>query len=205
MGVFSKYLRFREAGEQANVNNVERFGEPVRSLFTTSKVISLHKHTDITDEHEQVVYHAQTKFPSLHDKTDVLDASGNRVAHIERKLLTLHERHFVTMENGTSFQISNELFHIVRDITNIEGLGWQLRGNIAALNFELYDEREQVIAVISQKFLSLHDKYCVDIYQPEHEQEVVAILVTLQHMIKDREARSSSFSSSSSSSSSGSN
>ena len=201
MGVFSKYLRFREAGEQANVNNVERFGEPVRSLFTTSKVISLHRHTDITDEHEQVVYHAQTKFPSLHDKTDVLDASGNRVAHIERKLLTLHERHFVTMENGTSFQISNELFHIVRDITNIEGLGWQLRGNIAALNFELYDERDQVIAVISQKFLSLHDKYCVDIYQPEHEQAVVAILVTLQHMIKDRQARSSSFSSSSSSSS----
>ena len=201
MGVFSKYHRFHEAGESANVNNVERFGEPVRSLFTTSKVISLHKHTDITDEHEQVVYHAQTKFPSLHDKTDVLDASGNRVAHIERKLLTLHERHFVTMEDGTSFQISNELFHIVRDITNIEGLGWQLRGNIAALNFELYDEREQVIAVISQKFLSLHDKYCVDIYQPEHEQAVVAILVTLQHMIKDREARSSSFSSSSSSSS----
>ena len=203
MGVFFFFFRFREAGEQANVNNVERFGEPVRSLFTTSKVISLHRHTDITDEHEQVVYHAQTKFPSLHDKTDVLDASGNRVAHIERKLLTLHERHFVTMENGTSFQISNELFHIVRDITNIEGLGWQLRGNIAALNFELYDEREQVIAVISQKFLSLHDKYCVDIYQPEHEQAVVAILVTLQHMIKDREARSSF--SSSSSSSSGSN
>ena len=202
MGVFSKYLRFREAGEQANVNNVERFGEPVRSLFTTSKVISLHKHTDITDENEQVVYHAQTKFPSLHDKTDVLDAAGNRVAHIERKLLTLHERHFVTMENGTSFQISNELWHLVRDITNIEGLGWQLRGTIAALNFELYDERDQVIAVISQKFLSLHDKYCVDIYQPEHEQTVVAILVTLQHMIKDREARSSSFSSSSSSSSS---
>ena len=199
MGVFSKYLRFREAGEQANVNNVERFGEPVRSLFTTSKVISLHRHTDITDEHEQVVYHAQTKFPSLHDKTDVLDASGNRVAHIERKLLTLHERHFVTMENGTSFQISNELFHIVRDITNIEGLGWQLRGNIAALNFELYDERDQVIAVISQKFLSLHDKYCVDIYQPEHEQAVVAILVTLQHMIKDREANTSAAFSSSSS------
>ena len=200
MGVFSKYLRFREAGEQANVNNVERFGEPVRSLFTTSKVISLHRHTDITDEHEQVVYHAQTKFPSLHDKTDVLDASGNRVAHIERKLLTLHERHFVTMENGTSFQISNELFHIVRDITNIEGLGWQLRGNIAALNFELYDEQGDIIAVISQKMFSLHDKYCADIYRPEYQNQIVAILVTLQHMIKDRESAASGSSGSSSSS-----
>lgn len=28
MGVFSKYHRFREAGEEANVNNVERFGNP---------------------------------------------------------------------------------------------------------------------------------------------------------------------------------
>ena len=201
MGVFSKYLRFREAGEQANVNNVERFGEPVRSLFTTSKVISLHRHTDITDEHEQVVYHAQTKFPSLHDKTDVTDAEGNQVAHIERKLLTLHERHFITMADGTSFQLSNELWHIIKDVTNIEELGWVLRGNIAELNFQLYDAQDEVIAVISQKLISIHDKYCVDIYQADKEPIVVAILVTLQHMIKDREAaRSSSYSSFSSSS-----
>ena len=71
------------------------------------------------------------------------------------------------------------------------------------LNFELYDQEERVIAVISQKLLSVHDKYAVDIYQPDKEPVVVAILITLQHMIRDREARSSSFSSSSSSSSSG--
>ena len=123
--------------------------------------------------------------------------------NIERKFWTLHERHFVTMADGSQFEISNELWHIVKDITNIEGLGWQLRGNIAGLNFELYDTDGSVIAVISQKMFSLHDKYCIDIYRPELEPTVVAILVTLQHMIKDREAASSGFSSSSSSSSSG--
>ena len=203
MGVFSKYHRFREAGEEANVNNVERFGNPAFSLFTTTKVFSLHHHIEITDDQGKMIYEANTKFPSIHDKTDITDAEGRHVAHMERKLLTLHERHFVTMADGTRFELSNEIMHIIKDITNIEGLGWQMRGNIAGLNFELYDERDQVIAVISRKFLSLHDKYCVDIYQPEHEQAVVAILVTLQHMIKDREARSSF--SSSSSSSSGSN
>ena len=203
MGVLSKYHRFREAGEQANVNNVERFGEPVRSLFTTSKVFTLHKHIDITDGAEQIVYQADTKFPSLHDKTDIKDAAGNQVAHMERKFWTLHERHFVTMADGTAFQISNELFHIVKDITNIEELGWQLRGNIAGLNFELYDRNEEIIAVIGQKMFSIHDKYCIDIYKPEYEDRIVAILITLQHMIKDREAAhsSSSFSSSGSSSS----
>ena len=200
MGIFSKHHRFREAGEQANVNNVAQFGEPVRSLFTSTKVFTLHHRISIVDENEQVVYQASTKFPSLHDKTDITDAAGEQVAHIERKFFSLHERHFVTMADGTSFQISNEFFHIIKDITNIEELGWQLRGNILGLNFRLYDADGSIIAVIGQKLLSIHDKYCVDIYQPEAEQTVVAILVTLQHMIKDREATSSSSSSSSSSS-----
>ena len=199
MGVFSKYNRYREAGEQANVNNVARFGEPHHSLFTTSKVFTLHRHIDITDAQERVVYEANTKFPSLHDKTDITDAGGNHVAHIERKLFTLHERHFVDMADGTRFELSNEFFHLVKDITNIEGLGWQLRGNVVGLNFELYDQDENIIAVIGQKMISLHDKYCIDIYRPELEPKVAAILITLQHMIKDRENASAASSSSSSS------
>ena len=196
MGVFSKYLRFREAGQQANVTNVERFGAPARSLFTTTKVFTLHHHIDITDDNETVVYQANTKFPSIHDKTDITDASGQHVAHIERKLFTLHQRHFITMADGKQFQISTELWHLVKDVNNIEGLGWQLQGNIMGLNFQLYDQDGSVIAVISQKILSMHDKYCIDIYRPEEEKTVVAILVTLQHMMRDRAAASYSSSSS---------
>ena len=192
MGVLSKYHRFREAGEAANVNNVERFGEPAHSLFTSTKVFTLHHHIDITDADERVVYQADTKFPSIRDKTDVKDAEGNPVAHIEKKLLSIRQRHYVTMADGTQFELSSELLHLIKDITNIEGLGWQLRGNIMGLNFELYDGDGSVIAVIGQKMLSLHDKYCVDIYRPELEPIVVTILVTLQHMIRDREAAASS-------------
>lgn len=198
MGVFSKHIRYREAGQQANVNNVARFGEPARSLFTSTKVFTLHHHIDITDDNEAIVYQANSKFLSIRDKTDVTDAAGNQVAHIERKFFTLHERHFVTMADGFEFQLSNELWHLVKDVTNIEGLGWQLRGNIAGLNFELYDQQGNIIAVIGQKMLSLHDKYCIDIYRPEEEQRVIAILVTLQHMMKDRAAAGAASSSSSS-------
>ena len=200
MGMLSKYHRFREAGEAANINNVAQFGEPALSLFTSSKVFTLHRHIDITDAQERLVYEANTKFPSLRDKTDVTDAGGNPVAHIERKILSLHQRHFVTMADGSRFEISTELFHLIKDINNIEGLGWQLRGNIIGLNFELYDADGSIIAVIGQKMLSLHDKYCIDIYRPDLEDKVVAILITLQHMIRDREASAASSSSSSSSS-----
>ena len=197
MGTFSSYHRFREAGESANVNNVERFGEPVRSLFTSTKVFTLRHKIDVTDAAENVVYRAESKAISLRDKTDVYDAAGAHVAHIERKFFSIHQRHFVTMADGTAFELSNELFHLVKDVINIEGLGWQLRGNIFGLNFELYDAAGGVIAVIAQKMFSIHDKYCIDVYRPEYERIVVAILITLQHMIRDREAASSSSSSSS--------
>ena len=199
MGVFSKHHRYREAGEAANVYNVERFGHPFKSLFTSTKVFTLHHHIDITDSRERLVYQSNTKLFSIHDKTDVTDAAGRQVAHIERKLLTLHARHRITLADGTYFELSRELFHIYKDIMNLEGLGWQLRGNAFALNFELYDEMGGIIAVIGQKMLSLHDKYCMDIYQPQYEHAVVAILVTLQHMIRDRESHSGSGGSSSSS------
>ena len=199
MGVFSRYHRFREAGEAANENNVARFGEPERSLFTTSKVFTLHRHIDVTDAQERVVYRADTKPLSLHDRTDITDAGGSLVAHVERKVFTLHQRHFVTMADGARFEVSSELFHLIKDISNIDGLGWQLRGNILGLNFELYDADESIIAVIGQKAFSLHDKYCIDIYRPELEDKVIAILITLQHMIKDREASMAASGSSSSS------
>ena len=191
MGLLSDLFGFHEAGEPVNTNNVEIFGEPAKSLYTSTELVSLHHKMEVMDDTGSTVYTAETEFPSIHDKTDITDAAGNHVAHIERELLSLHQRHYVTMADGTAFELSNELFHIIRDITNIEGLGWQLRGNILALNFELYDENEEIIAVISQKFLSLHDKYCMDIYKPEHEQTVVAILIALQHMICDRESSAS--------------
>jgi uncharacterized protein YxjI len=200
MGVFSNVHRYREAGEAVNVHHAERFGQPARSLFTSSQVMTLHHRIEITDAEEKVVYRAESKFPSLHDKTDLYDADDRLVAHMERKFLSFHERHFITMDDGTRFEMSNELFHLIKDITNIEGLGWQLRGNILGLNFELYDKDGSVIAVIGQKMLSIHDKYCIDIYKREYEKIVVAILVTLQHMIKDRENAAASSSSSSSSS-----
>ena len=98
---------------------------------------------------------------------------------------------YVEMENGRAFELSNELFHLIRDVTNIEGLGWILEGNFLQLNFSLKDQNGKLIAVVGQKMFSVHDKYCVDIYEPEQEETVVAILIALQHMIRDRQAAAS--------------
>ena len=181
------HQRYSGPGEAADIRNVEAYGIPVKSLYTSSKVFTLHHHIEITDEAENVVYRAETQFPSIHDKTDIYTMDDRHIAHMERKLLTLHEIHYVDMDNGRSFTLSNEILHIIKDVTNIEGLGWRLDGNLLQLNFTIRDENGDLIAVVSQKAFSIHDKYALDIYKPEYEEEAVAILVTLQHMICDRE------------------
>ena len=199
MGTFSKIHRFHEAGQKPNVINTETFGEPAKSLYTKRELFTVHKHIDVFDDDGNILYRAGSKFPSILDKTDIWDAQERHVAHMERKLFSFHQRHFVNMEDGSCFELSNELFHLIEDVIDIDGPGWRIMGNILALNFVIYDRSEKIVALVGQKMVSIHDKYCIDIYQPEHEKTIVAIVITLQHMIWDRQ--SASFSSSSSSSS----
>lgn len=180
--------RYREPGEGTDFRNLNEYGEPVRTLYTSSEIFTLHHRIEITDEYGSVAYRAETQFPSIHDKTDVYDADGRHVAHIERKLISIHEIRYIDMEDGSSFTLSNELFHLIRDVTNLEGLGWVLEGNLLQLNFTIKDAEGGLIALVSQKFMSIHDKYAVDIYMPRHEQKTVAILIALQHMIRDRQS-----------------
>ena len=182
------HQRYTGPGEDPDFRNMEIYGKPVKSLYTSSEVFTLHHRIEITDDAGTVAYRAETQFPSIHDKTDIYAADGRHVAYFERKLISLHEIHYVDMENGRSFTLSNELMHLIKDVTNIEGLGWIIDGNILQLNFTIKDEKGELLAVVNQKAFSIHDKFAIDIYKPEYEEEIVAIVITLQHMVRDRES-----------------
>ena len=194
--------RYHEAGEAADERNLGDFGVPAKTLYTSSKILTLHNQIDITDENEKPVYQSMSKVLSLHDRTQINRADGTLVANMHRPFFTLHERHFVEMANGKSFTITSELWHIARHIIHIEELGWTINGHILEMNYYISDEKENVVAVVGEKKISLHDKFCIDIYQPEYEEEVIAILITLIHMLQDRRRASSGSAGSSSSSSS---
>ena len=100
--------------------------------------------------------------------------------------MSFHEEHYITMADGKQITLSNELFHVFRDITNVKGLGWQLQGNVVGLNFTLFDQNSEPIASIGQKAISLHNRYSIDLYQPRHEKIVVAIVIQLQKMLMAR-------------------
>ena len=193
MGFFADLKKLGEAVSGLNQvagevsrTTLEDYGEPEYSLFTALQLGELHRRIDITDEKDSLKYYTQSSVFALKGKTDIMDAGGNIVAHLEKKPVSLHEKHFITMADGRSFTLSNEIFHIIKDITNIEGLGWQLQGNIIGLTFNLLDEHGRPVARVEKQAISVHDKYSIGIYQPDQEEIVVAIVIQLEKMIEAR-------------------
>jgi uncharacterized protein YxjI len=191
MGILSGIQRFHSAGQGPNESTIEQYGAPVRSLYTELDPGDLHQKIEIKDEHGRVLYYTKSSVFALKGKTDVFDASGAPVAHLEKKPISLHEKHYITMADGQKFTMSNELFHVFKDVTNIEGLGWKLQGNVIGLNFMLFDRNGEAIAAIGQKMISMHDRCSIDLYQPQHETVVAAIVIQLQKMLAARRENNS--------------
>ena len=193
MGIFDDLKKIGETvgslnqmAAEVSKTTLEDYGEPEYSLYTALQLGEMHRRIDVTDEKDSLKYYTQSSIFALKGKTEIMDADGNVIAHLEKKPISLHEKHFVTMADGTSFTLSNELVHIIKDVTNIEGLGWQLQGNIIGLTFNLLDEKGQPVARVEKSAISVHDKYFMGIYQPDKEQIVVAIVIQLEKMIEAR-------------------
>ena len=175
-----------DAAEDFGKSTVEDFGEPAYSLYTSLELADMHQRIDVMDADGKLKYYTKSDIILIQGKTDLFDAEGNYVAHLEKRPISLHQKHFITVKDGRNITLSTELFHIVQDVTNIEGLGWQIRGNIVGLAFNLVDEHGNPVATISRKALSIHDKYKIDMYQPEQEAVVVAIVIQLEKMLEQR-------------------
>ncbi len=195
MGFLSDLKKFGEAitgeinqtAEDISNSTITDYGEPEYSLYTALQLGDIHSRINIMDEFDNVRYYTKSSIIAIKGKTDIMDADDNVIAHLEKKPISLHEIHYVTMADGTHFTLSNELFHIVDDITRIDELGWQLRGNFIGLTFNLLDEFNDPIASVRRQMVSIHDKYRIDVYQPEHEQVVVAIVIQLEKMLQQRQ------------------
>ena len=171
---------------------IERYGYPLYSLYSTRKVLSQKQQIRVEDEDGNVLYRSESKPLSPVDKTVITDAEGKETARFERKAGSMRERHILTMSSGMELLLEKEPLHLIKEITNIRNVNWQLRGDVRRLDFDIVDMYGQVIAVIGHRRFSKDDKYCIDIYQDESSDVVVCVLIILMHLVRDRNIKNAS-------------
>lgn len=177
--------------EDVSEKILETYGMPLKTLFLETEILTIHQRSSITDINNSVRYNIETYFPSIHDHTYIYDAEGNLISEFSCALFSLHDRHTITMSNGISFDLTSELFHMFTTVMNIEELGWRMEGDFVNLNFSIKDSHDQLIAVICQKMFSMHDRYCIDIYNPDYVNETVTVVTVLQHILRRRQQAAS--------------
>ncbi|MDO4291004.1 MAG: LURP-one-related family protein [Eggerthellaceae bacterium] len=156
-------------------------------LRIASKLLSVHDKIHITDEYDNPLYEVHTNAITMTDKTHIKTPDGTEVAYCHAKLFSpMHHTCYVEMVDGTAFEMSREWTHAT-DIIDIEGLGWQLRGeHMITLNFDLTDAEGNVLAAAHNDLVSLRDVFEVEVYDEEDVDIIAAIFVMFKHMVEQR-------------------
>ena len=146
-------------------------------LFINEKLFSIHRKFYVLNEQGENVYEISSEVLTIGDKTTVSDMSGNKIAYIEQRLLHLMPNYdiYINGQVACSIQKKFKLFKNNYELSN----GYTIDGNFMALNFTIKDDRGNIIGELSRKFISIGDKYTIDIYDENKLPIVLSIIVAI--------------------------
>ena len=156
-------------------------------LHTKARMMSIHDKVQVLDEADQVVYSVESKVFSIHHATTVKDAQGREVAQITQKPISLHETHDIVMADGEKIELRTEIFHVMKDVIDLEGVGWQLHGDILEHDYEIVDRQGMTLARAHHKWVSVHDVYYIDVLDESQTDKIVCVYLALEQIIRMRE------------------
>jgi len=147
------------------------------------------------DENEQAVYsyENQTLFLPRID----LYRYGNYMGHVQKEF-TFFLRRYNLIYEGEEIASLNQEFSLFKPELTVDGLGWTVKGDFYSLHYSIYDENDELIAVVDQELFHLTHHYYIDIYDEKNEELIVLLIIAINQFDKDEAAAASSASSSSS-------
>jgi len=165
-------------------------------LYVNEKLFSFHRKFYIKDEMNRDVYEISSKVFSLGDKTTIHDINGNKVAYIEQELFHFMSHYNVYVHDELVVKIAKK-FKLFKNNYTLSN-GYRVEGNAFMLNYTIFDDKNNQVGSIKRKFLSIGDKYEIEISESADKEIVLAIIVAITNDVNRNQASSSSASSSSS-------
>lgn len=152
------------------------------------KVLSLHGAYLIFDENDNECYHVKQNAVSITNKTHLYDMNEKEIALIHKKVISMHAVHYLEMSDGTQGEISEKKFLQLHDNYQVDGFGWQIEGDVWGHEFRILDHNSHVIAESKEAWISIGDLFTVDVYDSSQTTKILAVLITLSLIHRDREA-----------------
>lgn len=150
-------------------------------LFIKEKLLSMHNRYYIYNEFGEMEYEIESKVISIGDKTTIYDKNHNIVAYIEQEIFHLMPHYNIYIENEYKYQIKKELklFKNDYELSNL----YKVTGSTFNLDFSIINNYGKEVAIVNRKFLSIGDKYQVDILDEKDLKIILTIIVAITNDI----------------------
>jgi len=130
---------------------------------------------DIYDENGNVVYRVEGQLSWGH-KLHILDAQQEHIGTVKEVVLTFLPK-FEIYAYGHLVGSLSKQFTFFKPVYDMDFNGWQIRGDFMEWDYEIIDERGNVIANISKELFKLTDTYVIDVRNPQDA--LYALMVVL--------------------------
>ena len=158
-------------------------------LYVNEKLFSIHNKFYVKDENDVDVYEISSKVFSFGDKTTINDMQGNKIVYIEQELFHLTPNYKVYIGDKFTFKIIKKFQLFKNDY--VLSNGYRVEGNIMMLDFVVYDDNNIQIGSIKRNFISIGDKYEINIDDINKKEIVLAIIVAITNDVNRNQNSSS--------------
>jgi len=155
-------------------------------LYVNEKLFSFHNRFYVKDENDKDIYEISSKIISLGDKTTINDMKGNKIAYIEQEILHITPHYNVYINDILEFQIIKKFQLFKNDYTLSNG--YRVKGKFMMLDFKVFDDNNIQIGSIKRKFISIGDKYEIEINDISKKEIVLAIIVAITNDVNRNQA-----------------
>ena len=115
---------------------------------------------------------------------------GVNIGHIQTRFSFFLARYDLIYGNEMIGSLNEKLKFISSEL-KIEELGWKVKGDIFALNYQIFDENEVLIASVHQELFHLTQHLSIEIYDEYNEERIVLLLTAINQYDKQRNEASS--------------
>ena len=160
-------------------------------LFVKEKLFSVHNRYYIYNENNEVEFEIESKFVSIGDKTRIYDKNHNEIAYIEQELLHFMPHYNVYIFGEYKFKIKKEFSFFKNDY--VLSNSYSVDGSTFNLNFIVSNNYGKEVALVSREFLSIGDKYQIDIIDQNDLLTILTIIVAITNDVDRGQSSSSNY------------
>lgn len=158
-------------------------------LYMKQRVFSWGDQFHIVDENGNARYSVQGEVFTFGKKLHIFDYAENEVAFIQQKVFSFLPKYYILRGDAVIAQIIKE-FTFFKHVYTVEGLGWTVRGDFFAHDYEVLQGNRTIVRV-SKHWFTWGDSYEIDIANGVDEVNALAVVLVIDACLSAQNAAAS--------------